>query len=401
MHVSYVFFVIQGFGTLLTWNSILNCPDFFLVMYNSYVISIMSGCFMAMNFLGVLFFTFVPRTSFKVMTIIPYTLFFIPMVIIGPIFGFCGGDNNAKYVFTVILSGFCGLLQAILQTAVFERAGKEGSNEIQAVMFGQGIVGIVMSVLRIITKLTIENYTSQKSKWDIETKLVIGEGADQRFKWSILVYFVVAMIGNLICLISVLLYKKRSNFERINEEEEGEKKLLRVLRVNWLQYLEVFFIFFATLSVFPGVSALVPTTTWPGTPFDKKNWMPVVMSTLFCFFDFAGRFQSRSKTRFHKDVVLVNTLLRIGFLVIFLFLVNPPRIFSNDFFPFTLMVVMAYSNGFISTYISTEIVRRTSEHVDAYNCGLATKILAIFMVGGVMAGSLMSIFWAWVGQTIN
>jgi len=63
---------------------------------------------------------------------------------------------------------------------------------------------------------------------------------------------------------------------------DGKPRYRQVIRKIWKPMLSVSLTFLGTLVVFPGVIAHIPSRRW-------GDWMPVVLISVFNFFDFVGK----------------------------------------------------------------------------------------------------------------
>jgi hypothetical protein len=140
----------------------------------------------------------------------------------------------------------------------------------------------------------------------------------------------------------------------------------------------VFFTFFVTISIFPGLTVTIPSSNGLG------SWYPVILIVLFNVFDLIGR---SSASKLHtilpsKRLVLLSSL-RIIFLPLFILCIHP-KLFVADWWAAVFMVFMALSNGLFSSVAMMSgppAFKRKSDQETAGN------IMTFFLLLGICAGS--------------
>eukprot|EP01089_Gocevia_fonbrunei_P002252 TRINITY_DN1223_c0_g1_i5.p1 TRINITY_DN1223_c0_g1~~TRINITY_DN1223_c0_g1_i5.p1 ORF type:complete len:287 (+),score=22.01 TRINITY_DN1223_c0_g1_i5:341-1201(+) len=216
-----------------------------------------------------------------------------------------------------------------------------------AVMSGAGVAGVVVGILRIITKLALP---------------------DELFLSSV-IYFAITGATLLVCIVSYYallrlpiaqyyMAKEKSDSIRIINEtsDDGSTSSTALLNFNkkpvryldlfgrvWKEAIVVFGIFFVTLSLFPGISSEIKTSTSL-----SADWFIILMNFTFQVFDFVGRTLPRFVILFSKRTLWIPSALRFAFFILFIFCIKP-HIFHSDGFAYSFMVVFALSNGYLGT----------------------------------------------------
>ena len=227
-------------------------------------------------------------------------------------------------------------------------------------MVGNGIAGIVVSVVRIITKATLSN-------------------ADNSYEISGILYFSIAGFTILLCIVgSVVLL--RLNLTRVILEEnekhriEGQKKPegqallgsesrptaaikavpLVVLRKVAREAAMVGVTFFVTLALFPGVTTLIPSSN-----DDLGDWFQVILITIFCVGDFIGR-SGPYLIRIPRLALEILTYSRLVFFL--LFILSGLDYMVYNWLTYIMMAVFAVTNGYCGTLSLMYGPQRVSEH---------------------------------------
>jgi hypothetical protein len=151
-------FIFQGCACLLPFNIFINCPDYFLDLYFPSIMAIISSANLVPNLLGLLFMIFIGnRLHFFITFILPYIFFIVSLIMI-PILAIFPLQKTILLCITITLIFSCGCCTSILEGAVFGKSNLFQTHSIiQGVMFGMGIIGVLISILRILTKIFMKN----------------------------------------------------------------------------------------------------------------------------------------------------------------------------------------------------------------------------------------------------
>jgi equilibrative nucleoside transporter 1/2/3 len=248
------------------------------------------------------------------------------------------------------------------------------------VMSGIGLSGVTVSLIRVITKLTLEPQGTQKVPLSIMTL-------------SSAIYFFVSAGFVAICSIT-FLFVLRSSFVKyymtmttsetkddllpINSERQPVS-LLVVFGKIWNMCLNVSFVFFVTLTVFPGLSATIETH-YPQT--FMKDWLSILMVVVCNIFDFIGRSLPRFLVVFNTRTIGVPVLIRSIFLPLFILCIYP-RVITHDVFPLLFMALFSISGGYLgslSMMLAPSLVRPHEKESSG-------MLMNMFLLLGILIGS--------------
>lgn len=268
-------------------------------------------------------------------------------------------------------------------------------------MTGQGVAGIVVGLIRIITKAAYND-----SPAGINT--------------STLIYFILAAFVEVCCIVAyfVLINLTFSRFHlgkkdasrgsnSVNEGGSASEKasLLDnnngaaptprfgvVLKKVFLLGFTVWSVFFVTLSLFPGLLTLIPA--FPGDPNNSNKtwggWFVVINVFIFQVFDFVGRMLPRWFVLIRPRVLWIFTTSRVIFAALFVLCIVPEGhpVFASNWAAYVIMAVFAITNG----YGGTLAMMFGPDQVDLHEKSLAGMIMSAFLQFGIFSAVLFALF---------
>lgn len=162
----------------------------------------------------------------------------------------------------------------------------------------------------------------------------------------------------------------------------------KVLREIWPQCLNVFFIFFVTLAIFPAVQANVKSTGSLGWLTDKY-FSPVTCFLVFNSFAMIGNVFPNWITWPGPDKLWIPVFARLAFIPFFLFCnYNPatrtwPVYFGNDWFYVIGGMFLGLTSGYYSSLAMMYAPRTVS---DPDHAPIAGMMAAFFLILGIFLG---------------
>jgi equilibrative nucleoside transporter 1/2/3 len=222
------------------------------------------------------------------------------------------------------VTGICGasILSASFSSSVFFSPAYAG-----LVSSGNGCCGVLAAVLRIITKAAVTG--------------------DYGLKVSASIYqFLAAVI-----ILGILLY-----FLCVSHHSEGIREglqrpttprelqdLLPTIKVIWPIWTANAVDFLITLTFFPGyVSSIRKKRPW-------CSWTPVVVTAVFCAFDWVGRWLATRFSWRSEKFVLVPVYIRLVFVAVFMISFQNVADLGEPYWRFFWMIPFALTNGYIGT----------------------------------------------------
>lgn len=340
-HTAWFLFLILGTGILLPWNAFINAGDYFTTEY-SFFSSFMFFLALAYNWSScssMLLSIFVMhRFSFGSRAISSFLVDLVVLMLI-PFLTMLFNHHTAMYL-TFVGTFITGIASSILFGTIFGLAALFPPKYSTAIMSGNGVAGVLSSLLRIITKV---------SEPDNE----------KGYQISGIIFFVLAAGVILICIVSYFVLmnlpvtqfyvrqyqtaKDTGEAERlINSSAPQEVSTSVVLKKVWKESVLVWSAFFVTLALFPGITSLITPTT-----SISSAWFGILMVATFTVGDFIGRTLPKWFVAFSVRSLWLPTILRFSFFVLFPLCVK--RYINADAVSFILMAVFAISNGYMGT----------------------------------------------------
>jgi len=293
-----------------------------------------------------------------------------------------GVPLNVSFGILLACCFVCGTASAVLTASSFAWVAMFPGIYTTAVMSGNGLSGVVIGFLRIITLWDFPN--------DAQTSAII--------------YFAIAAFGLLFCIISYLYSRKlpfvnyyvdKNRLASIQTEEKlpllktdnmimtyntvKRVSLWVVMKKIWLEAWNVFFNFFVTLCLFPGLIVQIPNYRE-----DLNTWFIVLLIFTFQVGDFIGRTIPRWIIMFRKEHLWIPILLRVVFFALFIICIDPisKPVIREDAFPFIIMGLFAVSNG----YLGTLAMVYGPSRVDPEELQVAGSTMAFFLNLGIFLG---------------
>lgn len=354
----YWIFLLMGTGLLFPWNTIITAVDYFSVLYPSHHVNFAFG--LAYNIPSIpillLLINYGSKFSSTVRSFTAFTVYALVLISfpILPLLGLEPGTMYSLTLFGVLLTGISG---ATLFGDLFGLAANFTPAETQAIMAGNGVAGLAVAIIRLVTKASLP-----------ETPVGIATSA--------LIYFLLAAAVVVSCILGLYIllglpYTKAAvSFTKSKQsdsttallsddhtgsllEQGGEKKagnqsssdvtVRSVLKKVWPMGASVTTTFFITLSLFPGLTADIPSTS-----DDPDHWFPVMMISTFLLFDSIGRAAPNYTVLLTPKTIIPFIVARLAFFPLFIFCVQP-RLIASDTVAVVLMIIFATTNGYLGS----------------------------------------------------
>lgn len=349
--IVYYIFVLIGAGVLLPWNAFIMALDYFSLIYPGvpfgFLLPIVYDSATVVFFLVSIFYA--ERIPIRLRVFGFFALDFVCLVIV-PVFAVLLKAGSLAISFVAV--GATGAATAILTGSSIAIASSAGVEYVNALMIGQGIAGIIVAVIRIITKAALPT--------DMEGYLLSGT-----------IYFVISAVIIFMCIVGYYLieFQKdlslafRNPYEKkvdgddvddkpliaddlpINAERTAPKDvgIFAVLGKIWRDAASTFLVFFMTISMFPGMTNRIQSTHAA-----LGDWFMVITSTVFMVFDLVGRTTPSFGWAVRwLDFLLHESLARFIFYPLFLFSIY--NIVESDVYVCVVMALFAFTNGYVST----------------------------------------------------
>eukprot|EP00939_MAST-03C_sp_MAST-3C-sp1_P003305 g3305.t1 len=367
--MDFTLFFVMGLGVLFPWNAIITAVDYFDSIYPNVGIELYFSVAYTWSLLLTMVIMLIAKKSDENVKYV--AIGYAVMLVI--LFLFLVVSEPPIWI-AVLFSVLVGSGDAIAQSGLFALASETPAHG-SAVMAGNGSAGLIVSILRLVTK-----------------SIYIGTGDenDALYKSS-RIYFAICTVV-ISCSLAALYVssKKRRSAERFVElknvstnpeqiatkdervafsreippgevvnarEDESSlisdisKRLAYTAGVASEPVTSIFFVFFVTLSLFPGLIVEIESND------GLSDWFPIILITIFNLWDTVGRCML-SVTRIRRWVeagvlkngtsLILPSLFRAGFFPLICFAVSP-RWIRSDIVTSFVVAIFGISNGFLAT----------------------------------------------------
>jgi len=449
--LAYIFFFILGSSFLLPWNSMLVSTTYFgsRLAGHRFQFNYMNWITVVFTIANVIFVSRATSTQQYIkhpMNRITLSLLLITSLSVILLIStrYTTFDPDLFFGFLILVTIAEALGSSYLQTSVIGLSAWFGSTYLQAILSGQGAIGVLVSVVQLLVNIKELDSPSDPSNPD---------GAARHTRRSSFVFFGLCTgfcLLTLVCfavLLKLPIYKlamKRKHAARKAHhdgppgcEDSVERPLLSssvdglsddsfhlpvptgpklrvVERKIRLLGLSIFYNFFITLAVFPSITGFILSshdpdhahigslmTTSNGSRFLDNWYKPTIFISLhFVIFnmgDVFGRvlpqlFVGFSQRLVHKKSFLYAlSALRTVFIPLFLVCnvdYSSIVLLRSDLIYLIILTCFSISNGYLSSLIMVAGVVEPSLEADEVD--VAATCMSFYLTSGLAAGSLIS-----------
>ncbi|PHT73887.1 Equilibrative nucleotide transporter 1 [Capsicum annuum] len=281
---------------------------------------------------------------------------------------------------TVGLVGVCGIADALVQGGVIGAAGELPERYMQATVAGTAASGVIVSLLRILTKAVYPQDADGLRK-----------SANLYFIFSIAMMILCVVFYNVAHRLPVIKYYNDLKTQAVNEEREDKGELppesLRstldiVGTVKWYGF-GILIIYVVTLCIFPGyITEDVHSQL-------LKDWYPILLITGYNVFDLVGKSLTPVLFLDNAKVAIGACFARLLFLPLFYGCLHGPKFFRTELPVTILTCLLGLTNG----YLTSLLLMLGSKTVLLQHAEIAGTVLVLFLVIGLAIGSVVSWFW--------
>ncbi|XP_016732887.2 equilibrative nucleotide transporter 1 [Gossypium hirsutum] len=385
-NLGYIIYFTLGIGFLLPWNSFITAVDYFSYLYpEASVHRVFTVVYMVVGLACLLVIVFYAHKSKAYMQINVGLGIFVVSLLVVPVMDavYIKGQVGLydKFYVTVGLLALAGIGDALVQGGLIGVAGELPERYMQAIIAGSGGSGVLVSMLRILTKA------------------VFPQDADGLRK-SAYLYFFTSIVFMVICIVlynvahklPIMQYYEELKAEAV-KEEKAKKGLMTgpvwratlwniVGTVKWYGF-GIVLIYFVTLSIFPGyitedVHSLV-----------LKDWYPVLLITGYNVFDLVGKSLTAVYLLENAKVAISACVVRLLFFPLFIGCLHGPQLFRTEFPVSLLTCLLGLTNG----YLTSVLMIMAPKSVQIQHAETSGIVMVFFLVVGLASGSVIAWFW--------
>ncbi|KAF2318057.1 hypothetical protein GH714_041389 [Hevea brasiliensis] len=336
--IAYIIHFLLGAGNLLPWNAFITAVDYFGNLYPTrHVEKVFSVAYMSSSVVVLILVIsrggWSKKLTYRLRMNLGFSMFVLSSMVPPTIDWF--GRPKGAYGVTVASVVVCGLADGLIGGSLIGSAGKLPKGYMQAVFAGTASSGVLVSILRIITKASLpqtpkhftllpndDSLTSRPTFWAVARKI----------RWPV--------FGILI-------------------------------------------IYVVTLSIFPGFIAESLASKL------LEDWYPVLLITVYNVSDFVGK--SLTAIYVLKSIKKATwaCILRLLFYPLFAACLNGPKWLRTEVPVMSLTFLLGASNG----YLTSVIMILAPKSVPVFEAELSAIVLVVFLGLGLVGGSVLGWFW--------
>ncbi|KAJ4974819.1 hypothetical protein NE237_007993 [Protea cynaroides] len=388
-NLAYVIYFTLGAGFLLPWNTFITAVDYFDYLYPDaridrvFAVVYMLVCLACL----LLIVPFAHRTNDSVrintgLALFVLSLLMVPVMDVVYIKGRMGLYSG--YYVTVVAVGLSGVADALVQGGITGSAGELSGRYMQAVVAGTAASGVLVSILRIVTKAIF----AQDGQG-------LRRSANLYFSVSIVVMGVCIVFYNIADRLPIIKYYKDLKIEAVKEDKIDEEagllsgSLLRktlwdiVGTVKWYGF-GIVLIYIVSLSIFPGyITEDVHSEI-------LRDWYPILLITGYNVFDLVGKFLTAIYILESSKVAVGGCIARWLFYPLFLVCLHGPKFLQTEIPVTVLTCLLGLTNG----YFASVLMIKATKTVQIQHAQTTGIVLVLFLVIGLAVGSVVA--WIWV-----
>ncbi|TYJ31532.1 hypothetical protein E1A91_A06G205500v1 [Gossypium mustelinum] len=385
-NLGYIIYFTLGVGFLLPWNSFITAVDYFSYLYpEASVHRVFAVVYMVVGLACLLVIVFYAHKSKAYMRINVGLGIFVVSLLVVPVMDavYIKGQVGLydKFYVTVGLLALAGIGDALVQGGLIGAAGELPERYMQAIVAGSDGSGVLVSMLRILTKA------------------VFPQDADGLRK-SAYLYFFTSIVFMVICIVlynvahklPIMQYYEELKAEAVKEEkvEKGpmtgpvwRATLWNIVgTVKWYGF-GIVLIYVLTLSIFPGyitedVHSLV-----------LKDWYPVLLITGYNVFDLVGKSLTAVYLFENEKVAISACVVRLLLFPLFIGCLHGPQLFRTEFPVSLLTCLLGLTNG----YLTSVLMIMAPKSVQIQHAETSGIVMVLFLVVGLASGSVIAWFW--------
>nr|AAF26446.1 putative nucleoside transporter [Arabidopsis thaliana] len=387
-HFAYIIYFTLGVGFLLPWNAFITAVDYFSYLYPSTAVDrIFAVIYMLVApvclFVIVVFYAHKSLASFRInlgLLLFVIALLVVPVLDLVYVKGQVG--LYAGFDVTSAAVALSGLGDALMQGGLIGVAGEMPERYMQAVVAGTAGSGVLVSLLRILTKAVYPQDPDGLRK-----------SANLYFAVGIVVMVICAVFYNVAHKLPVIkFHEERKNEELIREksEEKGSLTGLAWRTTLWDIVTKVkshgfgiVLLYMVTLSIFPGyITEDVHSEL-------LTDWYPILLIAAYNVFDLVGKCLTAVFMLEDEKIAVGGSIARLLFYPLFWGCLHGPMFLRTEIPVTILTCLLGLTNG----YLTSVLMILAPKSVPLRHSETAGIVTVTFLVVGLASGSVIAWFW--------
>ncbi|KAI3803469.1 hypothetical protein L1987_31621 [Smallanthus sonchifolius] len=383
-HLAYMIHFLLGAGYLIPWNAFITAVDYFQYLYpNKHINKVFSVGYMSAAVTVLLTLMCWTRSSRIKLPSVRTRMnigqgLFISALMVAPVTDWIvhGKEtatiSNIAFVVLVSVVMISGLADGLVGGSLVGATGELPGRYMQAVFAGNATAGLVVSILRIITKASLPH-------------------TEKGLRASTQIYFVFSALIILLCVICtnvlhrlplIRYYRNRKHHNSIHHISISSNFQQVVSKIRWL-VTAVFITYVVSLSIFPGyLSENVKSDYF-------KDWYPIILITTFNVGDFMGKWLTAIYVPKGSKGTVWCCLARVLFYPLFMGCIHGPKWMHSEVPVIVLTLMLGVSNGYLTSVLMI-LAPKSVPFEEAEVVGIAMET---GLVVGLVVGSALG--WLW------
>ncbi|XVF34643.1 hypothetical protein REPUB_Repub18cG0076500 [Reevesia pubescens] len=377
--IAYIIHFLLGAGNLLPWNAFITAVDYFGYLYPAkHVEKVFAVGYMSSSLLVLVVIMSSGCCSRKLTHRYRMNMgfsMFIVSLMVAPTIDWAWHSSwskereNAAYLVTVAAVVICGLADGMIAGSLIGSAGKLPKQYMQAIFAGTASSGVLVSILRIITKASLPQ-------------------TPQGLRASAHFYFIVSTTILLCCILCCnLLYKLPviQQHRRLLRDDPicSIPQFWTVARKICWPAFGILMIYIVTLSIFPGFIAENLESKL------LRDWYPVLLITVYNVADFMGKSLTAIYVLQSIKKATWACISRLLFYPLFTACLHGPKWLKSEI----LVVVLTFLLGLTNGYLTSVLMILGPKTVPVSEAELSAIVLVVFLGIGLVSGSVLGWFW--------
>ncbi|KAJ0884417.1 putative equilibrative nucleoside transporter, MFS transporter superfamily [Helianthus annuus] len=380
--LAYMIHFLLGAGYLIPWNAFITAVDYFQFLYpTKHINKVFSVGYMSAA-VAVLLTLMCWSTSSRIK--LPSVRarmnigqgLFISALMVAPVTDWIvhgkqtGMVSNIAFVVLVSMVMISGLADGLVGGSLVGATGELPGRYMQAVFAGNATAGLVVSILRIVTKASLPH-------------------TQQGLRTSTQIYFVFSALIILLCVIctNVLHRLPMIRYYRNRKHNNNSHMSISsnfwdvVKKIRWL-VTAVFVTYVVSLSIFPGyLSENVKSDYF-------KDWYPIILITTFNVGDFLGKCLTAIYVPNGSKGTVWCCMARVLFYPLFMGCIHGPKWMHSEVPVVVLTLMLGVSNGYLTSVLM--ILAPKSVPIEE------AEVVGIAMETGLVIGLVVGSAFGWL-----
>ncbi|CAN1855233.1 Equilibrative nucleotide transporter 3, partial [Linum perenne] len=371
---------ILGFGSLVSWNSLLTIGDYYYNLFPKYhpsrVVTLVYQPF-ALGTMAILAYH-ESKIDTRKRNIAGYLLFFAGTLMLLVLdFATSGKGGVGPFVGICVIVGSFGVADAHVQGGMVGDLSFMCPEFMQSFFAGLAASGVMTSALRLVTKAAFEN-------------------ANHGLRKGVQLFLAIASFMELLCFLLYAFYVPKLpivRYYRAKAAKEGSKTgddskpmerltMKELLILNWDYALDLFLIYVLTLSIFPGFISEDTGTHQLG------SWYILVLIAAYNALDLVGRYVPLI------ECIKIKSRTWLTITILSRFLLVPAFYFTAKYGDQGWMIALTSFLGLTNGYLTVCVMTLAPKGYKGPEQNALGNLLVLFLLAGIFTGVVLD--WMWL-----